>query len=96
MEYSFITYTKNHTPYNLLRIKDTPPIQNLPLNTTIVHQDTWEDMAIKHIFKVSELIKRDTDEEGFWYAWYKVSEYERIEYDVTMFGLKERKVAHNA
>jgi hypothetical protein len=93
MEYNFITYTKNHTLHNLLRIKDIPPIQSLPLHETLTHIDKWDDMAVEHKFKLSELIKEATDDEGFWYKWYKVEEHERTEYDVSPFGMEVRKNA---
>ncbi len=91
MEYNFISYTKNHTPYNLLRIKDIPPVQTLPLHTPLTHLEKWEDMAVQHTFKLNKLVKKATDDEGFWYAWYEVEEYKRVEYDVSPFGMEVRK-----
>lgn len=91
MEYSFIQYTKNNNFHSILRMKDTVPIQDPQFDTKLTTRYANGDMAVYHTYILSNCIKRDIDQEGFYYAWYTMPEHSAKRYALSLWGEQEIK-----
>lgn len=92
MQYTFSNYTRNGHQYRLLRVKDIPPLHSIELNKPLIRREQNDnDLLIEHYFTATDLIKTDTDVEGFAYAWYNLSDYELKLYNMSLFGIEAKE-----
>lgn len=74
IQYLFSNMKLGGEESHVLRVKSPEPV-DLPIGVYLSTTERSADMEVHHDFKVSGLLKKDTDAEGNHYAWYTLSEH---------------------